>query len=152
MKTRNLLDKSFGPVGTSAGIFIFFAGLLATFNSFYGLILVVAGAFIGFTSTSTLIDFDQRRIKFSNNFFGIIRIGNWINLEANMKLGIRKSDKVWRAYSRSNRTLDIEDMDFRIILFDSAGNPVLPLKKTESLASAKAELLLLSNQLGIQLI
>jgi len=119
MKTNNLLEKSFGPVGTSAGVLMFIVGVIATFNSFYGLILVFWGAFIGFTSTSTLIDFDRRRVKFSNNFFGIIRIGNWINIESDMKIGIKKSNKVWRAYSMSNRTLDIESKDFRIILYDS---------------------------------
>ena len=93
MITKNKLDKSFGPVGSSAGIFMFIVGLVATYNSLTGLILVFIGAFVAFTTTSTLIDFDKKRIKFSNNFFGIIAIGQWIDLKPEMKIGLKKIHK-----------------------------------------------------------
>ena len=59
MITVNRLDKAFGPVGTTAGISLFIAGLIISFFSFTGPILVLIGAFVGFTSTSTLIDHDS---------------------------------------------------------------------------------------------
>ena len=43
MIIKNKLDKSFGPVGSSTGIFMFIAGLVATYNSLTGLILVLIG-------------------------------------------------------------------------------------------------------------
>jgi hypothetical protein len=56
-----------------------------------GLILIIIGAFIGFTTSSTLVDFDKKRIKFSNNLFGIITTGKWTYINSDMKFGIKKS-------------------------------------------------------------
>jgi len=69
-----------------------------------------------------------------------------------MKIGIKKSKKLWRTYSRSNRTLDMEITDFRIILYDSKDKLIMPLKKTNSIESAKVEQVILGNQLGLRLI
>jgi hypothetical protein len=149
MTTRNKLDKVFGPVGTSSGIFLFVAGLIITYFSLTGLILVMIGAFVGFTSTSTLIDFDKRRLRFTNNIFGIIPIGQWIYIQTDMKISIKKSNKAWRAYSRSNRTLDITNNDYRLILYDSKGKEIMPIQKVDNIDSAKSNLDKFSKQLGI---
>jgi hypothetical protein len=152
MITNNKLDKSFGAVGTSSGVFLFIAGLIITYFYFSGLILVVIGAFVGFSSTSTLIDYDKKRVKFSNNLFGILKIGKWLNIEPDMKIGIKKSDVTWRAYGVSNQSLDIVNKDFRLILFDSKDKEIMPIKKTDSLVSAKEELETLCNKLGLSVI
>ena len=149
MVTNNKLDKSFGPVGTTAGIVLFVVGLITTYHSFYGLILIVLGAFVGFTSTSTFIDFDQKRIKFSNNIFGIIPTGKWIPVDQTMKIGIQESNVTWRTFSRGNRALDIADRDFRIVLFDSADQEIMQIKKTHSSDSAEMEGNTLCSQLDI---
>ena len=92
MIINNRLEKSFGPIGSAAGMFMFIAGLVTTcFISLIGLILVLIGAFVGFTTTSTLIDLKNNKIKLSNNLFGIIKIGKWIDIKSNMKIGIKKS-------------------------------------------------------------
>jgi len=152
MITKNKLDKSFGPAGTSAGIFMFIAGIVVTFYSFTGLILVLIGAFVGFTSTSTMIDNDKKRIKFSNNLFGFIKTGQWIDIKPEMKLGLKKSNRVYRAYSRSNRTLDIDSKDIRLILYGADYKQIMPIKKFDSLDIAKVELKKSGNQLGLSLI
>jgi hypothetical protein len=152
MKTRNKLDKAFGPVANSAGIFLFIAGLIITYFSLTGLFLVLIGAFVGFTSTSTLVDYDKRRLKFSNNVFGIIPIGQWISIHSAMKLGIKKSNRVWRAYSQSNRALDIANNDYRLILYDSNGKEILPIQKSDNLDSAKLNLDKLSKELELGVI
>jgi hypothetical protein len=152
MMTKNKLEKSFGPVGTSAGIFLFIAGLIMIYFSLTGLILIVIGAFVGFTSSSTLIDFDKKRLKFSNNLFGLIPIGHWISVDQDMKIGLKKSNKLWRAYSRSNRPLDIVNNDFIIMLFDKNGREIMPIKKLLNIDSAKLNLDELSKRLGLSLI
>ncbi|MBO3698081.1 hypothetical protein [Roseivirga sp. E12] len=152
MTTKNKLDKMFGPVGTSAGIFTFIAGLIMTYFALTGMILVLIGAFIGFSSTSTVIDFDKKRLKFTNNFFGIIPSGQWISIQADMKIGIQKSNTVWRAYSLSNRTLDIANNDYRLILYDANGNEIMPMQKSSHLDAAKLDLDKFSKQLGIGVI
>jgi uncharacterized membrane protein len=156
MLENNKLDKVFGPVGSPAGVFIFIAGLILTFISFPGtiikIVLLLIGAFIGFTSTGTIIDYHNKRIKFSNNLFGFIKIGQWIKIDPEMKIGIKKSNRAWRAYSRANQTIDIVNKDFRIILYDSGNNHILTIKKTNTLNKAKAELEKLGNQLGLRTI
>ena len=149
MITNNKLDKSFGPVGTTAGIVLFVVGIITIFSSLYGLILIVLGAFVGFTSTSTFIDFEKKRIKFSNNIFGIIQTGKWIPVEPTMKIGIQESNVTWSAFSQGNRNLDIEQKDFRIVLFDSENRELLTLMKTGSMESAEAEMEKLCTQLEL---
>ena len=149
MITKNKLDKSFGEVGTSSAVFIFVVGLISIYFSLFGLILVLIGAFVGFTSTSTLIDFDKKRFKFSTNLFGIVPIGEWVYITTDMKIGIKKSNKVWRTYSRSNRTLDITNRDYRIMLYDSNNKEIMPVQKTDNLESAKLNMDKISKQLGL---
>jgi len=143
MITENKLDKSFGPTGTSAGIFLFVIGIVTTFTSIFGLILVLLGSFIGFSSTSNIIDFDKRRVKFSNKLFGILKTGKWIQINTDMKLAIKDSAITWRTYSKGNRTLDIEAKDFRIFLLDSDNQEIMPIKKTNSFEAAMTELKIL---------
>lgn len=152
MKQNNRFDKSFGPVGSSAGLFMLIIGLIISFTSLFGLILVILGAFLGLTSTGTQIDFDNKRMKFSDSIFGIFRTGRWIPIEPGMKLGIRGQNVVWQAFSRSNRSLNIEDKCFMIILLNSDEQEIMPVKKAATLDSAQAELELLEKELGLELI
>lgn len=152
MKKIYQLDKTFGPTGAAAGIFLFIFGLITTYYSMLGLILVPVGAFLAFTSTSSIIDFDLKRIKFSNDLFGIIHIGKWINIDEEMKLGIKKSNIVWRSYSRSNQSLDIEDNDYRLVLFDQEEQEIMPISKFKNLEKAVSNRNDLGKQLGIGII
>lgn len=151
MIIKNRLDKPFGPMATSAGIFMLIAGVIATYFSLTGLVLVLIGAFIGFTSTSTLLDTDKKRIKFSNNLFGIIPFGQWIDIKPEMKVGLKTMHRGYRAYSRGNRTFDVHSKDVRIMLYGTDNKQIMPIKKFDSLNSAKTELESLSNQFGLGL-
>ena len=149
MKTANKLDKSFGPSGSAAGIFLFVIGAVTTFTSLFGLILVLLGAFLGFTFTCTSIDFETGRIRFSEQLFGIFPYGKWIKTETGMKIGIKESNVTWRTFSRGNRSLDTDVKDFRLILFNAESQEIMPVKKTTSLADALAERKLMCDKLGL---
>ncbi|MEI8006785.1 MAG: hypothetical protein WCI48_11310 [Bacteroidota bacterium] len=149
MIENNKFEKSFGPVGASAGTILFIAGLILIFFHLAGLILILTGAFVGFSSTSTLIDYEKKRVKFSNNLFGIIRIGQWLKIEPSMKIGIKESKLTWRSYSQGNRPLDIENKDYRIILSDTMNKEIMPIKKFISNDLAKIELVIIGNKLGL---
>ena len=151
MLINNKLDKSFGPVAVSAGFVLFIAGLVIAFFSLAGLILIVIGAFMGFTYTSTTIDFDKRRIRFSENFFGIIKIGKWIAIEPEMKIGIKKSNIGWVSYN-VNIPRNFVNTDYRIILYNSNGNQIITINKYKLPDTAKQELEKLSVQLGLTVI
>lgn len=149
MISHNKLDKSFGPVGSFSGIIVFVAGLTSVWFSLFSLLLLVIGAFVGFTYSSTEVDSGQKRVRFLNNLFGIIKTGEWLKVKTDMKIGIRRSGKIWRTYSGGNRTLDSTTEDYRLILYDSKGKQLMPLVKTKDVDSAEAELERICRQLEI---
>jgi hypothetical protein len=152
MIIKNKSDKPFGPFGTSMGFFIFLGGIFATYYSFIGPIIAVIGAFISFTSTSTFIDTDIKRIKYSNNLFGIIPAGKWIYIKPDMKIGLKKSHKGYRAYIRGTQPIDIHFNDIRIYLYGPDNKQIMPIKKFDSYESSKSELNNLSILLGLDII
>lgn len=149
MRNTYKFDKSFGPVASFSGILIFIAGLIASYFALAGLILVLLGAFIAFTNSSTTIDTKDKKVRFSNNIFGIIKIGKWIDLDKNMQVGIKRDNKVYRTYSRSNRTLDLKVNNIILYLFDNQGNPILPIMKIQKNENPNDEMDRISNELEI---
>jgi len=147
---KNKLDKTFGPFGTSTGFFIMIGGIIATFYSFLGLIIALVGAFACFTSTSTIIDTDNKRIKHSDNLFGIIPVGKWIDIKPDMKIGLKKFHRGYRAYIRGTQKVGIHYNDIRIFLYDSANKQLVPINKFDSYESSKNELNNLSSLLGLE--
>lgn len=150
MIENNRLEKSFGPVGTTAGAIVFAAGLILSFTQLSGLILILIGGFVGFSNTSVQIDAEKKRIRFSNNLFGCIRTGKWLQIESDMKLGIKESNVVWRSYSGGNRALDISKTEHLIILYSSDDKEIMPIKKTKSREDAVVELERLKNRLDLR--
>lgn len=149
MKATSKLDNSFGPAGTTSGIIIFVAGVIMTWFSLTGLILVLPGSFLGFTSTFVTIDFDNKRVKFFTLLCGIIPVGKWMSIDPGMKLGIRKNTRLWKTYSRSNRSLETKECDIRLLLFDKDGKVIFALKKYKDVDSAKSDLVSFSQTLGL---
>lgn len=149
MKKTYKFEKAFGPVASFSGYVILIMGLIATCLSVYGLILVFFGAFIGLTNSCTTIDFANRKVKFTNNIFGIIKIGKWLDVTENMRIGLKKSNKIYRTYSRSNRVLDIATKQIKIYLFDLQSHPIIPLKNTDTVNNTGIELEDLSKKLGV---
>ena len=152
MKTNNRLDNSFGPAGSFAGKIIFLAGIILLWFYYSGALLVLIGGFVGFTCSSAIIDYDNKRVKFSNNLFGIIQTGKWIQIIPGMKIGIKSSNQTSTAYSQGNRAMDVPISDFRIILYDGDGKEIMPVKKTNSLDAAKTERDTIGNSLGLKII
>ncbi|MFZ4520559.1 MAG: hypothetical protein ACOYNC_02570 [Bacteroidales bacterium] len=149
MKTKNNLDKTFGPSGSFAGLILLAAGIILVYFYFSGFTLILIGGFVGLTSTSAMIDDDKKRVKFSNNIFGIISIGKWIPVVPSMKIFIKELQQTYRSYSQGNRAHDLTKKDFRLMLTDANGAEIMPLKKTQSLDSAKAECELMATRLGL---
>jgi hypothetical protein len=152
MIIKNKLDKTFGPFGSSTGYFMLLGGIIATYYSFVGLFIAIVGAFAAFTSTSTLIDTDNKKAKFSDNLFGIIPVGKWIDIKPDMKIGLKKSHKGYVGYIRGTQPVDIHYNDIRIFLYDSGNKQIMPIKKFNSYESSKNELNSLSTLLGLAII
>jgi hypothetical protein len=85
-----------------------------------------------------------------NNLFGVIKLGQWMNIKPGMKIGIAKSRKIWKTYSVGNRELDVTNEDHRLVLYDSSGKKIMPVKKSDNINSAKMELETICRQLEIK--
>jgi hypothetical protein len=152
MIIKNKLDIAFGPFGSSTGFFLFLGGIISTYFSLFGVIIALIGAFVSFTSTCTFIDPDKKRIKFSNNLFGIFPVGKWIDIRPGMKLGLKKSHKGYQAYIRGTQPIGIHINDIRIYLYGPDNKKIMPIKKFDSYESSKRELVELSNILELEII
>jgi hypothetical protein len=152
MIIKNNLDKSFGPFGTSTGFFMLLGGIIATYYSLIGPIIALIGAFVSFTSTSTFINVERKRIKYSDNLFGIIPFGKWIDIKPDMKIGLKKSHKGYLAYIRGTQPIGIHYNDIRIFLYSSDNKQIMPIKKFDSYESSKSELNELKSILGLDII
>lgn len=149
---ENRFGLTFGPFGSSTGFFLILGGIAATWFSVYGLVIVFSGLFALFTDTSTKIDTEGRKIRHSDNLFGLIPIGKWIAISPGMKLGIKKSHRGFMGYTRGTQPMSIHEHDVRIILYGSDSKPIMPLKSFSSLESAREELGIFSQQLGITIL
>jgi len=139
MSIRYKLGKTFGPVGSVAGIILFVSGLILVWFSLSAIIKIFLGSFLGFTFSSTEIDFEQKKVRHSDVLFGVIKTGKWVDIKPEMKIGILKSRKTWRTYSRGNRELETPVEDHRLVLFNGAGKMQIPLKKFDSTEEARIE-------------
>ncbi len=122
---RNRLDSSFGTFGIIFGVVLVLYGIYACFTSPIGAITIVVGLFLLLSNTSTLVDFDNKRFKFTTNIFGIIRIGYWIIYKPSMDFAVRECKKYG---------------DFRIVLINDSGNYLVDIKKYKTKKEAEEEL------------
>lgn len=143
------LDKVFGPVGFIAGYFIVVVGIAELFSSYKGLILIVLGAFIGFTSFATYVDFDKKRFRSVVNLFGIIPVGSWRCFDGSMQLSLKRSTTAWRTWSQSNRSFDVSEADYRLQLLSRQGKLIADLQRFSNFAKASEVLVLYSEKLGL---
>ena len=81
MIIQNKMDRTFGPFGSSTGFFLMIGGLVATWFSIFGLLIVLTGAFVAFTSSGVQIDTENKRLRYSDNLFGFIKTGKWTDIK-----------------------------------------------------------------------
>ena len=149
MKTNYKLDRTFGPVGSFAGKVVFVAGVILVWYSWFSIIHILLGALLAFSYSQTDIDFELKKVRHSDHLFGIIRTGKWIKVKPGMKIGILKSRKTWKTFSAGNRQLDNSVEDFRLVLFNSSGIKILPLKKAGDINVLRLDQELFCKQLQI---
>jgi hypothetical protein len=143
------LDKLLGPAGSFGGLVVLIIGLVALYQSFSAIFLILVGSFAAFTETVTSIDYSLRRVRHGTAWFGIIKSGTWIDLDNSMTLRVRPSGRSYTSYSRSNRMFSLRETDFSIVLKDSRGKEICPLHRFKSRSEAESQLLGISVRLGI---
>ena len=94
MLIKNKIYNSFGPFESFAAKVVFISGCAAVWFSISAIMLILGGAFFGFTYFCTTIDIEKHRVRSGDVLFGIFRTGRWINIKPDMTVGVIKWEKV----------------------------------------------------------
>lgn len=132
--------KFFGPSASYAGLILIAAGILTMSYSLTALVLVVPGAFLAFTSTGTLIDTANKRIRPYTSFFVIIRTGKWINIDQFTRFSISKATRKYTSYSRANVRFDMDVSAIRLLLLNHDGTRKVVINNYEKFEDAQKEM------------
>lgn len=149
MVTEHKIDKLAGPSGTFAGYSLLIFGLIWSYFNLAGIVFIIAGMFMAFTFDGTLIDFNSRRIKSYICIFGLLKIGQWHNVNEFSKFRIYKSRRSYTAYSRGNIPLTIKNSDIRLVFANNSGTLRITINKYSSFEAAKKEMTELIRELQI---
>lgn len=149
------LDTVFGPSGTFAGYVLIVTGVLSFFvmeNPAAGLVPVLVGAFVAFSSTGVQLDLDSGKVRAYTAYFGFLKSGKWQGLDLYDQIQIAEPVIHYRSYSLSNRSLDIYKKDYRIMLLGDHLRLRIPLQKFKSYEQADREAEKISSLLNIRYI
>jgi hypothetical protein len=120
------------------------------YSTIVALIVIALGAFVGFSYSGSVIDYENRKVRYVNYFFGLFPVGDWIVIKPGMRIGLVFSSKTWRTFSQANRAVDIVSSDIRIVLFDRNNRVFLHIKKYKDKDLASNELKKYSYRLNVE--
>jgi hypothetical protein len=150
MLIKNKIYNSFGPFESFASKLVFIFGCAAVWFSFSAIMLLLGGAFFGFTYFCTTMDIEKHRVRSGDVLFGLFSTGRWIDINPDMTVGVIKWEKVRRILSWTNRSVSVPENDFLVVLFKPDGKKLLTLNKKASLELANDELFNLSDLLNLR--
>jgi len=151
MRSTYRLDKSFGPGGSFAGIILVIVGLILLPFYWTGSILILLGAFVGFSGSACEVDTEKRRVRTCHLLFGVFRSGQWIAISSFNGIRVVRTTRFYRTFSLSNRTMETQQDDYRIVL--EAGTPQsrIEVMKCSSKETANEKAGVLAKELGLQI-
>jgi len=150
MLIKNKIYSSFGRFESFAAKLVFIFGCAAVWFSLQAILLIIGGAFFGFTYFRTTIDVEKHRVRSGDVLFGIFSTGRWIDINPDMTVGVIKWEKELRILSWTNRSISVPENDFLVVLFNPNGKKLLTLNKRASLELANDELFNLSDLLNLR--
>jgi len=137
---NNSHGKFFGPSQVYMGYTLIVLGLTCSIYSLTTLLLVIPGAFVAFTFTGTILDFENKKVRPYTNLFGIFRTGKWIAASRFSGFKIMKSNRRYTSYSRGNVQLDMNFSDISLLLINGKGNEKVIVKRYKSFQEAKEDM------------
>jgi|WetSurMetagenome_2_1015567.scaffolds.fasta_scaffold06477_9 hypothetical protein len=114
-------------------------GIFCSYYSLIILVFIIPGLFMAFTSTGTIIDTDNKRVKPYTMLFGFIRTGKWVSVNQFSRFGIKKVNSRYSSYSRANIRLDINTSDIRLELINNDGTGKVLLNRFKNAEDAQQE-------------
>ena len=137
---ENKHGKFFGPVQIYMGYVFIACGLLFISYSPATMLFLIPGAFMAFTSTGTIIDTGNKRLRPYTNLFGFIRTGKWVEASEFCRFKIVKSNRRYTSYSRANMQLDMNITDLSLLLVDKSGRKKVVLNRFSNFEDARKEM------------
>lgn len=125
-KTSRFLN---GPY-IMAGLVFLVPGLYALFQLQWTLFLpfLLISWFLFATYSGVQINTDKGIFREYNSWFGLVKTGNWKNTNDYLGLTLVPMQKVYRMFSRSNRSNVVRQNTFQICLVNQAKRPSFTLK------------------------
>ncbi len=148
MKFRSKTEYPFAPYLSFAGALFMLTGLFF-FRQVAGIVLITAGAFLCFTTSSVVIDTDLQRMKTCSRLFGIIPIGKWTDYTNCTGIAIVPVTTTYVVHSRSDRTNALESRFYRVYLVNRQMKPLCGLGKFKTFQAARHEVEKLSQLLHL---
>ena len=128
--------------------FILLVGLITVFASWSGLVLIVLGSFMAFSTSGCMIDCDNFKIRFTDNLWGIFKV-KWQYIHPRTQIGVNHARMMYRVSSISNHNIDVSDPDWRVYIYDGVDRRGKAICKFKNRVDAERELIRLSEALNI---
>ncbi|MBN1819901.1 MAG: hypothetical protein JXR31_07690 [Prolixibacteraceae bacterium] len=130
------LDKSFGKAFSIQGLILIAFGFIGI-TSIWPVLFIILGTLLFFSYSGVEINTETHKLRFYHKLFGIFKTGKWDSINKYHGLTIVPYKKFSRIFSRSNRSVTIEESDFRIFLVNKNNKPEFPIKKCKSVDDAQ---------------
>ncbi|MCE4563236.1 hypothetical protein INQ51_02835 [Maribellus sp. CM-23] len=92
----------------------------------------LAIAYLFATYSGVEIDTETKKFRNYNKQFGLFKTGRWRSLDDYIGVTLVPIRKVYRMYSRSNRSNTSHKTEYRIYLVNQAKRPAIPIKKCKT--------------------
>ncbi|MDD3741582.1 MAG: hypothetical protein PHH30_10095, partial [Bacteroidales bacterium] len=125
-------------------------GIYVCFYSWIGFTTIVVGAFLAFSYTSSKLDIEKKRIKYSSNLFGFISVGYWTNVKPEMNMIVRDCANNNKDSLGSNNNAKSLKNDFRIYLVNENQQDILAIKKFNDKLIAENEIIELKQKFELK--
>jgi hypothetical protein len=137
---NNYHGKFFGPAQVFMGYTFIVLGLTCCIYSLTTLLLILPGAFLAFTVTGTIIDFENKKVRPYTNLFGIFRTGKWVEVSRFSGFKIMKSTRRYTSFSRGSVQLDMDISDISLLIINKNGTEKVVLNIYKKFEDAKKDM------------
>ncbi len=121
--------------------YVFIAvGIFFCLYSPYILFFIIPGTFMAFTSTGTMIDIENKKVRPYTSLFGFIRTGKWIEVSGYSGFKIVKSNRRYTSYSRGDVQLDMNISDIKLLLVNKNSTGKVVLNRYKSFEDARKDM------------
>jgi hypothetical protein len=150
MIIRNNINLFFTKAGLIAGILFIITGIwISVLYTIKGVLVILIGAFLGFSTETTLIDSVKKKIVHATMWVGLINLDGWIDIKTGMSLRIQKPEYSYLLSGKKRRRIEKGDDFYYMLLFDEKDEFILPIKKYKLKQDAENDLQRMKDLMGL---